>query len=57
MVLDLPEARAKVTVDQLEYLLDRPAEPVFLPKESSSGKNKVVFNVPEAYLVRTAGGW
>lgn len=49
----VPAVHAEATVEQLQYLFDRPSEPIFLPKESDKNDKKVVFDVPNEYLVRT----
>ncbi|XP_034237614.1 phenoloxidase 1-like [Thrips palmi] len=45
-----PTAEAQAKVDQLQYLFDRPSEPIFLPKESDKGSKRVFFDVPNEYL-------
>ena len=48
----VPAVDAQATVEQLQYLFDRPSEPIFLPKEGDKTDKKVVFDVPNEYLVR-----
>ncbi|KAJ1524517.1 hypothetical protein ONE63_011009 [Megalurothrips usitatus] len=45
-----PGASAAATVDQLQYLLDRPSEPIFFIKNSDKGNKQVFFDVPQEYL-------
>ena len=42
-----------VTVSDLDFLFDRPAEPIFLPKANALGR-QVLFDVPATYLVSPA---
>lgn len=53
-VVMVPGTEAQATVDQLQYLFDRPAEPIFMPKEGDKSKKKVFFDVPKDYLVRAS---
>ncbi|XP_026277611.1 phenoloxidase 2 [Frankliniella occidentalis] len=50
LALVVPSTEAQANVAQLQYLFDRPSEPIFLPKESDRGDKKVVFDVPREYL-------
>lgn len=52
-----PTAEAQAKVDQLQYLFDRPSEPIFLPKESDKGSKSVFFDVPNEYLVCVRHQW
>lgn len=46
-------ADGPVTVSDLDFLFDRPAEPIFLPKANAWGR-QVLFDVPATYLVSAA---
>lgn len=50
LVALVPTAAPQATVEQLQYLFDRPSEPIFLPKESDKNNKRVVFDVPNEYL-------